>query len=159
VSHSPPKSVPDVDARGRSPGSAAVRDTVRRLGPRLVVYGHIHACGGRQGHLGRAPVVNARRGGGGGGVALGGPVPPHKATRGGPRRTRCRGIDSLHRPVRAEDHVCSPATATRCVCRRTTWPTSASAWPLWRPCARWTPARVSATRKTTPSAISPRCRS
>jgi Icc-related predicted phosphoesterase len=51
--------VVDVDSRGRSLGSVAVRDAVLRLGPRLVVCGHIHASGGRQARLGRPPVVNA----------------------------------------------------------------------------------------------------
>jgi Icc-related predicted phosphoesterase len=59
VSHSPPKGVPDEDSRGRSPGSAAVRDAVLRLRPRLVVCGHIHASGGKQTLQGRSPVVNA----------------------------------------------------------------------------------------------------
>jgi Icc-related predicted phosphoesterase len=59
VSHSPPKGALDVDSRGRNLGSVAVRDAVLRLGPRLVVCGHIHASGGRQALLGRSPVVNA----------------------------------------------------------------------------------------------------
>jgi uncharacterized protein len=63
VSHSPPKGVLHVDSRGRSLGSVAVRDAVLRQGPRLVVCGHIHACGGQQALLGRSPVVNAGPGG------------------------------------------------------------------------------------------------
>ncbi len=63
VSHSPPKGAVDVDSAGRSLGSAAVRDAVLRREPRLVVCGHIHACGGQQARLGRSPVVNAGPGG------------------------------------------------------------------------------------------------
>ena len=59
VSHSPPKGAVDVDSRGRSLGSVAVRDAVLRLEPLLVVCGHIHARGGQQAQLGRSPVVNA----------------------------------------------------------------------------------------------------
>jgi Icc-related predicted phosphoesterase len=59
VSHSPPKGAVDVDSRGRSLGSAAVRDAVLRCEPVLVVCGHIHASAGRHALLGRAPVVNA----------------------------------------------------------------------------------------------------
>lgn len=59
VSHSPPKGAVDVDSRGRSLGSVAVRDAVDRLGPLLVVCGHIHACAGQHVRLGRLPVVNA----------------------------------------------------------------------------------------------------
>jgi len=59
VSHSPPLGVLDEDSRGRSLGSVAVRDAVLRLGPRLVVCGHIHASGGKQILLGGSPVVNA----------------------------------------------------------------------------------------------------
>jgi Icc-related predicted phosphoesterase len=47
VSHSPPKDVVDVDSRGRSLGSVAVRDAVLRAEPLLVVGGHIHASAGR----------------------------------------------------------------------------------------------------------------
>jgi Icc-related predicted phosphoesterase len=59
VSHSPPRGAVDVDSRGRSLGSTAVRDAVLRLEPRLVVCGHIHACGGQHALLGPSPVVNA----------------------------------------------------------------------------------------------------
>ena len=55
----PPMGVLDEDSRGRSLGSAAVRDAVLRLGPRLVGCDHIHASGGQQALLGRSPVVNA----------------------------------------------------------------------------------------------------
>ncbi len=59
VSHSPPRGVVDVDSRGRSLGSAAVRDAVLRCEPLLVVCGHIHASAGQHALLGRSPVVNA----------------------------------------------------------------------------------------------------
>ncbi|HTU18508.1 MAG TPA: metallophosphoesterase [Gemmataceae bacterium] len=59
VSHSPPKGAVDVDSRGRSLGSVAVRDAVLRLDPLLLVCGHIHACAGHQARLGCSPVVNA----------------------------------------------------------------------------------------------------
>src|SRR4051794_26246911 len=59
VSHSPPKGAADVDSRGRSLGSAAVRDAVLRCEPRLVVCGHIHASAGQHAPLGPSPVVNA----------------------------------------------------------------------------------------------------
>jgi Icc-related predicted phosphoesterase len=59
VSHSPPRGAADVDSRGRSLGSAVVRDAVLRLRPALVVCGHIHASAGQQALLGASPVVNA----------------------------------------------------------------------------------------------------
>jgi Icc-related predicted phosphoesterase len=59
VSHSPPKGLVDVSSRGLSLGSTAVRDTVLRTRPRLVVCGHIHESGGQTGKLGETPVVNA----------------------------------------------------------------------------------------------------
>jgi Icc-related predicted phosphoesterase len=55
----PPRGAVDVDSRGRSLGSAAVRDVVLNREPLLVVCGHIHACGGQHARLGRSPVVNA----------------------------------------------------------------------------------------------------
>jgi uncharacterized protein len=59
VSHSPPQGAVDVDSRGRSLGSTAVRDAVLRLESLLVVCGHIHACAGQQARLGCSPIVNA----------------------------------------------------------------------------------------------------
>jgi Icc-related predicted phosphoesterase len=59
ISHSPPHGVLDVSSRGKSLGSTAIRESVLRLEPRLVVCGHIHACGGQHSLLGRTPVVNA----------------------------------------------------------------------------------------------------
>ena len=59
VSHSPPQGAVDVSSRGQSLGSVAVRQTVQRQRPILVVCGHIHACAGQQAMLGGTPVVNA----------------------------------------------------------------------------------------------------
>jgi Icc-related predicted phosphoesterase len=59
VSHSPPKGAVDVATNGKSIGSTAVRDAIARVRPRLVVCGHVHACGGQRGAIGDAPVVNA----------------------------------------------------------------------------------------------------
>ncbi|MBI4771883.1 MAG: metallophosphoesterase family protein [Chloroflexi bacterium] len=59
VSHSPPHGVVDLTPQGKHLGSAAIRDAVMRVQPRLVVCGHIHACGGQKGTLGRTPVINA----------------------------------------------------------------------------------------------------
>ena len=59
VSHSPPRGVLDVDSRGRSLGSVAVRDAVLRLEPRLVVCGHIHVSSAQHAMLSCSPVVNA----------------------------------------------------------------------------------------------------
>ena len=59
VSHSPPKGAVDVSSSGRTLGSSAVRKTILRQHPRLVVCGHIHASAGRQATLGSSPVINA----------------------------------------------------------------------------------------------------
>ncbi len=59
VSHSPPRGAVDVSSRGQGLGSAAVRDTVLRCRPVLVVCGHIHASAGRQEFIEQTPVVNA----------------------------------------------------------------------------------------------------
>lgn len=59
VTHSPPKGVLDRDSGGRSLGSTAVRETVERCRPRLVVCGHIHQSGGQEARLGESVVVNA----------------------------------------------------------------------------------------------------
>jgi Icc-related predicted phosphoesterase len=63
VSHSPPRGAVDVDSGGRSLGSAAVREAVLRVRPKLVVCGHIHACAGQQAAIGPSVVVNAGPGG------------------------------------------------------------------------------------------------
>ncbi|QDU36527.1 Calcineurin-like phosphoesterase superfamily domain protein [Maioricimonas rarisocia] len=59
VTHSPPKGAVDRDSGGRSLGSQAVRATVERTHPRLVVCGHIHASANRQEDLAGTPIVNA----------------------------------------------------------------------------------------------------
>jgi Icc-related predicted phosphoesterase len=59
VSHSPPKGAVDVNSRGRSLGSVAVRDAIERVRPRLVICGHIHASAGQQAVIGPSVVVNA----------------------------------------------------------------------------------------------------
>jgi uncharacterized protein len=63
VTHSPPKGAVDRSAEGRSLGSVAIRETVQRTRPRLVVCGHIHASGGQHTQLGVTPIVNAGPGG------------------------------------------------------------------------------------------------
>lgn len=59
VSHSPPKGAVDVSSRGLSLGSEAVRETILRVHPSLVVCGHIHESGGQQGVIDSTPVINA----------------------------------------------------------------------------------------------------
>ncbi len=59
VSHSPPKGAVDVSSRGKKLGSVAIRDTVLRVQPRLVVCGHIHESAGNQSQIGATPIVNA----------------------------------------------------------------------------------------------------
>lgn len=58
VTHSPPKGVADVTSSGQSVGSTAIRDAVLRIGPKLVLCGHIHDSWGRSGALGDAHVHN-----------------------------------------------------------------------------------------------------
>ncbi|MCU0499920.1 MAG: metallophosphoesterase family protein [Anaerolineae bacterium] len=59
VSHSPPKGAVDISRRGQSLGSVAIRTTIERRNPRLVVCGHIHDSAGKQAMIGSTPVVNA----------------------------------------------------------------------------------------------------
>jgi uncharacterized protein len=59
ISHSPPKGAVDMSSRGQSLGSTAVRETVERVQPHLVVCGHIHASAGQQTLIGATPIVNA----------------------------------------------------------------------------------------------------
>lgn len=59
IVHSPPKGAVDLDGRGRSLGSTAIRDAVLAMAPRLVVCGHIHASAGKQSRLGDSLVINA----------------------------------------------------------------------------------------------------
>jgi len=59
ISHSPPKGAVDVSSSGQSLGSTAVRDTILRCKPRLVVCGHIHASAGQSKKIGESDVINA----------------------------------------------------------------------------------------------------
>lgn len=59
VTHSPPKGCLDVVSSGESIGSTAIRTTILTKKPRLVVCGHVHACGGRRESFRGAMVVNA----------------------------------------------------------------------------------------------------
>ena len=59
VSHSPPKGGVDINSRGASLGSQAVRSCILRTRPSLVVCGHIHASAGQRAMIGDTPVVNA----------------------------------------------------------------------------------------------------
>ncbi|MGE5193137.1 MAG: metallophosphoesterase family protein [Deltaproteobacteria bacterium] len=59
VSHSPPKGAVDATSGGESLGSTAVRATIERVKPRLVVCGHIHGSAGQRAFIGASPVVNA----------------------------------------------------------------------------------------------------
>ncbi|MBI1257153.1 MAG: serine/threonine protein phosphatase [Chloroflexi bacterium] len=59
VTHSPPKGAVDRSSSGASLGSTAIRETIERAHPLLVVCGHIHESGGQQGWIDTTPVVNA----------------------------------------------------------------------------------------------------
>ena len=59
VSHSPPKGVLDLSSGGRSLGSRAVRETINKKKPGLVVCGHIHGSAGQTERLGEITVINA----------------------------------------------------------------------------------------------------
>lgn len=59
VSHSPPKGAVDSSSSRRNLGSEAVRETIERVQPVLVVCGHIHASAGQTGMIGATPVINA----------------------------------------------------------------------------------------------------
>ena len=59
VVHSPPFGAVDVSSRGKHLGSQAIRITVERCRPRLVVCGHIHDSSGRWEKIGDTIVVNA----------------------------------------------------------------------------------------------------
>jgi uncharacterized protein len=58
ISHSPPKGVGDVTSAGLSVGSAAIRDAILRIQPRLALCGHIHDSWGAEGQIGATRVVN-----------------------------------------------------------------------------------------------------
>lgn len=63
VSHSPPQGAVDVSSYGKSLGSVAVRKTIERKQPKLVVCGHIHASAGKHTTIGSTVVINAGPGG------------------------------------------------------------------------------------------------
>ena len=63
ISHSPPKGVVDRSSDGRSLGSLAVRETIERKQPALVVCGHIHGSAGQAHRLQETTVINAGPGG------------------------------------------------------------------------------------------------
>ena len=58
ITHSPPKGVVDRTSGGLSVGSTAIHDAILRLGPRLVLCGHIHDSWGQSGHIGDTAVHN-----------------------------------------------------------------------------------------------------
>ena len=59
VSHSPPKDAVDLDSKGQSLGSVAVREAIEAHTPRLTVCGHIHGSWEETAHVGPTPVHNA----------------------------------------------------------------------------------------------------
>jgi Icc-related predicted phosphoesterase len=59
VSHSPPKGMLDLSSDGRNLGSEAVKQTVEKKKPNLVVCGHIHGSSGQTGRLEETTVINA----------------------------------------------------------------------------------------------------
>jgi Icc-related predicted phosphoesterase len=59
VSHSPPKGVLDLSSDGRNLGSKAVKQTVEKKKPGLVVCGHIHGSSGQTDRLEETTVINA----------------------------------------------------------------------------------------------------
>jgi Icc-related predicted phosphoesterase len=59
VSHSPPKNILDISSNGRHLGSEAVRQTIVRKKPNLVVCGHIHGSAGRAEIFNETTVINA----------------------------------------------------------------------------------------------------
>jgi len=59
ISHSPPKGILDVSSNGQHLGSIAVKETIEKKSPRLVVCGHIHESCGKIEKYGSTVVVNA----------------------------------------------------------------------------------------------------
>lgn len=59
VTHSPPKGLLDRSSGGLSLGSAAIRRTLERVRPRLVVCGHIHESSGQVLEWNGIPIINA----------------------------------------------------------------------------------------------------
>ena len=58
VTHAPPHGAVDMSTRGVSLGSVAIRETIERTQPLLVVCGHIHDSAGQTEHIQQTPVVN-----------------------------------------------------------------------------------------------------
>ncbi|MCM2561563.1 metallophosphoesterase family protein [Lutimaribacter sp. EGI FJ00015] len=58
VTHSPPRGVADITSGGQSVGSVAIHDAILRIGPKLVLCGHIHDSWGKSGTIGDASVHN-----------------------------------------------------------------------------------------------------
>ena len=58
ICHSPPKGVADVMASRGSMGSVEIRNTIKRVQPRLMVCGHVHDCWGERGNIGQTKVAN-----------------------------------------------------------------------------------------------------
>jgi len=63
ISHSPPKGTVDLSSSGLHLGSEAVRKTIEKKSPRLVVCGHIHESAGKKEILRSTDVINAGPGG------------------------------------------------------------------------------------------------
>ncbi|MCU0465052.1 MAG: metallophosphoesterase family protein [Anaerolineae bacterium] len=59
VSHSPPLGAVDSSSTRKNLGSVAMRETIERVKPRLVVCGHIHASAQQTAIIGETPVINA----------------------------------------------------------------------------------------------------
>jgi len=59
ISHSPPWGALDVSSDGRKLGSQALRETINRKQPQLVVCGHIHGSAGQSDRIGDTTVINA----------------------------------------------------------------------------------------------------
>ena len=59
ISHSPPWDALDVSSAGRKLGSQALRETINRKQPVLVVCGHIHGSAGQSDRIGDTTVINA----------------------------------------------------------------------------------------------------
>ena len=58
ICHSPPKGVADVMASRGSMGSVEIRNTIKRVQPRLMLCGHVHDCWGERGNIGLTEVAN-----------------------------------------------------------------------------------------------------
>ncbi len=59
ISHSPPKGILDISSNGQSLGSTAVRETIIKKSPQLVVCGHIHESSYKHQTFGNTTIINA----------------------------------------------------------------------------------------------------